>query len=434
MDTMIIDNATLTGFDGPSSAGIYVGDTSTVTHMHMRGSCKNSPRICSSFYDLTQSEIDTGNNATIVRGNAKQNVVHNGYNQAGAIKNWRVAGSDTGTLMDTGAMGSGNMLSYSGNFYPDSLVIGRPYYNGPLPAPVYVYAPGAMAHAFVQSGTAGPAALSCYDASTNNSNTPNARFCAGTEGTANGSGDAMIFASDATAAPKSALLLRGQYHQIVQEPALPIISGTFQSGGIIRGTSGQTCTLASFNAGGTGAIANVTLTGTNSIAAGTAFTITAPGAGFESAPTNAMLSSGTATCSGAATVQTALDNSRLPPSDIGFVLKSTIQLQGAVTTCDAAHRGVLQFVAGNPDILEVCLKDASGKFLFQQASASVAPPGTIYSAANPLPACGSAIRGALAVVGDAASPAYMAAYRSGGATTAAVICSFNGIAYSWVTH
>ena len=62
-------------------------------------------------------------------------------------------------------------------------------------------------------------------------------------------------------------------------------------------------------------------------------------------------------------------------------------------------------------------------------------PGTIYSAAEtPLPACGSKSRGEQAVVADAANPAYLAAYKSGGAITAPVICSYNGQSYSWLTH
>lgn len=58
-------------------------------------------------------------------------------------------------------------------------------------------------------------------------------------------------------------------------------------------------------------------------------------------------------------------------------------------------------------------------------------PTTIYSAAGtPLPACVAGIDGAQAVVSDATSPTYLAAYTSGGATVAAVLC--NGS--SWVTH
>lgn len=62
-------------------------------------------------------------------------------------------------------------------------------------------------------------------------------------------------------------------------------------------------------------------------------------------------------------------------------------------------------------------------------------PGTIYSAeGTALPTCGSTSNGEQAVVSDAANPAYMAAYKSGGAITAPVICSYNGKSYLWLTH
>jgi hypothetical protein len=83
-------------------------------------------------------------------------------------------------------------------------------------------------------------------------------------------------------------------------------SGTYTSGGTITGSSGQTCTLSSFNNGGSNATATVALTGANTIASGTALTITAVGSGFTSAPTSATLGSGTATCSGTATVSMVL--------------------------------------------------------------------------------------------------------------------------------
>jgi hypothetical protein len=58
-----------------------------------------------------------------------------------------------------------------------------------------------------------------------------------------------------------------------------------------------------------------------------------------------------------------------------------------------------------------------------------------YSAAGtPLPTCASGIKGQNAVVSDATSPTYMGAYTSGGAITAAVICSYNGTTYFWLTH
>ena len=62
-------------------------------------------------------------------------------------------------------------------------------------------------------------------------------------------------------------------------------------------------------------------------------------------------------------------------------------------------------------------------------------PTTLYSAAGtPLPACAVGIQGETAVVKDATAPSYMGAYTSGGAITAAVICSYNGTTYSWLTH
>lgn len=62
-------------------------------------------------------------------------------------------------------------------------------------------------------------------------------------------------------------------------------------------------------------------------------------------------------------------------------------------------------------------------------------PVTLYSAAGTaLPACGSGIKGEQATVSDATAPTYMGAYTSGGAITAAVICSYNGTTYSWLTH
>jgi hypothetical protein len=58
-----------------------------------------------------------------------------------------------------------------------------------------------------------------------------------------------------------------------------------------------------------------------------------------------------------------------------------------------------------------------------------------YSATGtPLPTCASNITGQTAVVSDAISPTYMGAYTSRGAITAAVICSYNGTTYSWLTH
>jgi hypothetical protein len=62
-------------------------------------------------------------------------------------------------------------------------------------------------------------------------------------------------------------------------------------------------------------------------------------------------------------------------------------------------------------------------------------PSLIYSAAGTaLPTCAVGIKGETAVVGDATAPTYMGAYTSGGGITAAVICSFNGTTFSWLSH
>jgi Pectate lyase superfamily protein len=65
----------------------------------------------------------------------------------------------------------------------------------------------------------------------------------------------------------------------------------------------------------------------------------------------------------------------------------------------------------------------------------VTMPATIYSATGTaLPPCAESRKGALAVVSDAARPAYMEPYTGGGAITAVVICSFDGTNYSWLSH
>jgi hypothetical protein len=91
-----------------------------------------------------------------------------------------------------------------------------------------------------------------------------------------------------------------------------VASGTYTSGGTNLGTG--TCTLTSFNGGGTGAAATVPITG-GTISGGAALTITAGGTQYTTAPTSATLGagSGTGSCSGTATIATVLNQS---PSDV----------------------------------------------------------------------------------------------------------------------
>lgn len=86
-------------------------------------------------------------------------------------------------------------------------------------------------------------------------------------------------------------------------------AGTYTSGITATGSTGQTCALTTFNGGGSAATATVALTGTNTIAGGTALVATASGSGFSSAPTSATAGNGTATCSGTATVSTTIAGS-----------------------------------------------------------------------------------------------------------------------------
>ncbi len=116
---------------------------------------------------------------------------------------------------------------------------------------------------------------------------------------------------------------------------------SYTSGGSISGSKGQTCNLSSFN-GVTGASATVALTGTNTIAAGTALTITSPGYGATIAPTSATLSNGTATCSGTATVATTITSgvmtAQAPGSTSVFASVSGVNSVGtAYTTCPVTY-------------------------------------------------------------------------------------------------
>lgn len=96
-------------------------------------------------------------------------------------------------------------------------------------------------------------------------------------------------------------------------------TGTYTSGIIATGTTGQLCKISGFN-GGSGGVAYVALTGTNAVAGGsplgfnpaaipsTVSLVTSYGSGYTSAPTSATASSpaGGATCSGTVVVSTTI--------------------------------------------------------------------------------------------------------------------------------
>lgn len=85
---------------------------------------------------------------------------------------------------------------------------------------------------------------------------------------------------------------------------LQLNSGTYTSGITATGTTGQTCTLTSFNGGGSAASGLLYLNATNTINSGNAISFTNLGSGYTSAPTSATAGNGTATCSGTATIAT----------------------------------------------------------------------------------------------------------------------------------
>ena len=102
---------------------------------------------------------------------------------------------------------------------------------------------------------------------------------------------------------------------------------------------------------------------------------------------------------------------------------------------------VIEFAAAmasqdaNCPVRSVCNVMGHPIYTKDSVNAPSVTPSIIYSAAGtPLPACASGIKGQQAVVSDATSPTYMTAYKSGGAITAAVVCSYNGSSYSWLTH
>jgi hypothetical protein len=147
----------------------------------------------------------------------------------------------------------------------------------------------------------------------------------------------FVFGSNDTAIVASSSGIVPTFNSALNTP-------TYQSGGTITGSSGQTCNLSNFN-GLTGATATVALTSQNTIAGGTQLTITAPGSGGTTPPTTATLTNGTATCSGTANVTTSLSNGVLtaavPGATTVFASVSGVNSVGApYMTCPVAKISV----------------------------------------------------------------------------------------------
>jgi hypothetical protein len=180
----------------------------------------------------------------------------------------------------------------------------------------------------------------------------------------------------------------------------------YLSGGTISGSQGQTCDLSSFN-GVIGATATVALSGKNAIANGTQLTIVTPGFGATVAPTSATLSNGTATCSGTATVQTALTSGVM-----------TAQAPGA-TSLFASVSGVNSVGApyNTCAVASILVHSSSGS----GTSFSLTPPNTQGLVADVLDSAGQSITPTLNWASSSNVTATVAATgTSNGATATAV--------------
>ena len=152
-----------------------------------------------------------------------------------------------------------------------------------------------------------------------------------------------------------------------------IYSATYTGGSpTLAGAAGQTCT-ASFP-GGSGT-ATIALTGTNAIAGGTAFNVTFGGSEYTYPPTSAVLSTGTATCSGtvtiaATTVQPTFAVST--PTD-----SSHLNLQVAIAA--AKYTSGAATVTGNPgQTCRAMFPGGSGTATIALTGANALAPGTAF--------------------------------------------------------
>ncbi len=167
------------------------------------------------------------------------------------------------------------------------------------PVTVYVHAPISSV-SLVTTPAAGTSAQSCY--SQNQQAQLDAQGCA-----VIGGQQRLVCAPSSVTSANNACPMPGVTPDIIASGTFTgllsngTLTGTnYISGGAISGSEGQTCILSGFNNGSVGATATVTLTGSNVVAGGTPVVVTAGGTGATAPPTQANLSSGTATCSGIA--------------------------------------------------------------------------------------------------------------------------------------
>jgi trimeric autotransporter adhesin len=166
----------------------------------------------------------------------------------------------------------------------------------------------------------------------------------------------------ATAPPTQATLSNGS----------ATCSGTIQIGQIY-GSSGQYCYLTNFNNGSAGATGIATLNGTNAITSGSPIDITAGGTGAAAPPTQALMTSGTATCAGLASVNTVLTPVPSCESSIG-----TLNFQvgtSAVASIDSTNNVITAEQPGTTAITATIAQSSSSAGYF-----STCPPASIHVA------------------------------------------------------
>ena len=110
-----------------------------------------------------------------------------------------------------------------------------------------------------------------------------------------------------------------------------VLSGTYTSGLTVTGYEGETCLLTFTGGSGSGATATLYLTGPNTIYSGEPFLVSAPGTGYASAPTSASVTSGTASCTGTATVSSVIGGT-LAQSTLTYVNATTVTLSPGATS------------------------------------------------------------------------------------------------------
>jgi hypothetical protein len=111
-------------------------------------------------------------------------------------------------------------------------------------------------------------------------------------------------------------------------------------------------------------------------------------------------------------------NGTMSATDQIALQPSLIAGTNGFSTLTLAHSGSSNFAFVTPNL----------------STASILPTTLFDMAGTVLPICSAGIVGEHAVVSDATGPTYMGSYSGGGAMTTAVMCSYNGSSYKWLTY